>query len=196
MEQIQRMKATVAQTATMVEQSKLKLKHLETELTDTRKQATVAQRQSHDLSAGIETAKRQVQQLEESLRRQTFDPEKERTLFLEKSTESEAIAKISEQLEYMSRKVSGLDFQYSNPTPNFDRSTVKGLVAELFTVLPENSNAVTALEICAGGRLYNVGVGFTVLDMASERMLVIHPITNCGVCHESCRARWLLTTKS
>jgi len=156
MEQIQRMKATVAQAATMVEQSKLKMKHLETELVDTKKQAAVAQQHSHSLSAGIETAKRQVKQLEDSLKKQTFDPEKERSLLLEKASESEAIAKISEQIEFKSRKVSGLDFQYQNPTPNFDRSTVKGLVAELFTVPAENSKAATALEICAGGRLYNV----------------------------------------
>lgn len=156
MEQIQRMKATVAQAATMIEQSKLKIKHLETELVDTKKQAAVAQQHSHSLSAGIETAKRQVKQLEDSLKKQTFDPEKERSLLLEKASESEAIAKISEQIEFKSRKVSGLDFQYQNPTPNFDRSTVKGLVAELFTVPAENSNAATALEICAGGRLYNV----------------------------------------
>ncbi|KAG0048297.1 Structural maintenance of chromosomes protein 2 [Gryganskiella cystojenkinii] len=158
MEQLQRMKATAAQTATMVEQSKLKQKHLETELTETRKQATAAQKNSQGLNSGIETTKQQMRQLDESLRRQTFDPEKERALLLEKASESEAIAKISDQIEYMSRKVAGLDFQYSNPTPNFDRSSVKGLVAELFTVLPENTTAATALEICAGGRLYNVVV--------------------------------------
>jgi structural maintenance of chromosome 2 len=41
---------------------------------------------------------------------------------------------------------------------NFDRSKVKGLVAQLITVDPSSLNQVTALEVCAGGRLYNVVV--------------------------------------
>ncbi|KAF9559990.1 Structural maintenance of chromosomes protein 2 [Mortierella alpina] len=158
MEQLQRVKASAAQATTMVEQSKLRLKHLETELTEKRKQAAAAQRNSKGLSAGLEAAKQQVRQLEDVLRRETFDPEKERTLLLKKAAESEAISRLTEQIEQMSRRVSGLDFQYTSPSPTFDRSSVKGLVAELFTVQPENTKASAALEICAGGRLYNVVV--------------------------------------
>ncbi|KAG0322604.1 Structural maintenance of chromosomes protein 2 [Linnemannia gamsii] len=158
MEQLQRVKATVAHETTMVEQSKLKLKHLEVDLVDKRKQAAAAHRSNKGLGEAMEVAKQQVRQYEDALRRQTFDPEKERALLIEKASQAEAIAKISEQIEFMSRKLSRLDFQYYNPTPNFDRSTVKGLVAELFTVRPEHSHAATALEICAGGRLYQVVV--------------------------------------
>ncbi|KAG0369594.1 RecF/RecN/SMC [Gamsiella multidivaricata] len=158
MEQLQRIKASAAQATTIVEQSKLKMKHLQTELVEKRKQVTVAQKNNKDLSAGLLATKQQAKQLEGALSRQSFDPEKERALLMEKAAHSEGIQKLTEQIEYTSRKVSGLDFQYSNPTPNFDRSTVKGLVAELFTVHPENMNAVTALEICAGGRLYNIVV--------------------------------------
>lgn len=47
-----------------------------------------------------------------------------------------------------------LSFQYQNPMPGFDRSRVKGLVARLVTVKdPAHS---TALEVVAGGRLYQV----------------------------------------
>ncbi|KAG0310152.1 Structural maintenance of chromosomes protein 2, partial [Dissophora globulifera] len=163
MEQLQRVKASAAQATTFVEQSKLKMKHLETELAEKRKQATAAQKNNKDLSASLSTAKQQVKQLEDALRKQTFDPEKERALQMEKAAEVDAISKLSDQIEHTSRRVSGLDFQYSNPAPNFDRSTVKGLVAELFNVLPENTDAATALEICAGGRLYNVVVDNEVI---------------------------------
>ncbi|KAH6597397.1 hypothetical protein BASA61_003167 [Batrachochytrium salamandrivorans] len=47
-------------------------------------------------------------------------------------------------------------FSYSNPTPNFDRSTVKGFVADLINISEGNLGASTALEVCAGGKLYNV----------------------------------------
>ena len=49
-----------------------------------------------------------------------------------------------------------LDFNYSNPEPNFDRSKVKGLVAQLISV--NKPEAMVALEVSAGGKLYNVVV--------------------------------------
>jgi structural maintenance of chromosome 2 len=55
-------------------------------------------------------------------------------------------------------QLSGLDFTYSDPHPNFDRSKVKGLVATLISLPEKHFDKSTALEIAAGGRLYNVVV--------------------------------------
>jgi structural maintenance of chromosome 2 len=55
-------------------------------------------------------------------------------------------------------QLSGLDFTYSDPYPNFDRSKVKGLVATLTSLSDKHFDKSTALEIAAGGRLYNVVV--------------------------------------
>ena len=55
-------------------------------------------------------------------------------------------------------RLGNLDFEYSSPYPNFDRNKVKGLVASLVSLDNTNYNAATALEITAGGRLYNVVV--------------------------------------
>ena len=51
---------------------------------------------------------------------------------------------------------SQLDFNYT-PPPGFDTRKVKGLVATLLA-LPEDHGKSTALEIAAGGKLYNVVV--------------------------------------
>jgi structural maintenance of chromosome 2 len=54
--------------------------------------------------------------------------------------------------------MGSLEFSYTDPSPNFDRSKVKGLVASLVD-LSEGSRAYsTALEVSAGGKLYNVVV--------------------------------------
>lgn len=56
-------------------------------------------------------------------------------------------------------KVSHISFRYSDPTPNFDRSKVKGLVAELIRMDSQVAGKYgSALEVAAGGRLYNVVV--------------------------------------
>ena len=54
--------------------------------------------------------------------------------------------------------MSNVDFEYTPPYPNFDKTKVKGLVASLVSLDKVNYNAATALEITAGGRLYNVVV--------------------------------------
>src|SRR5579859_1075179 len=61
-----------------------------------------------------------------------------------------------QQSDSLKRKIANIDFSYSDPTPNFDRTQVKGLIAQLFSLPEQNFKSATALEICAGGRLYNV----------------------------------------
>ena len=66
------------------------------------------------------------------------------------------------------QRLSFLDFDYSSPSPSFDRSKVKGLVASLISLDGDNYNKSTALEIAAGGRLYNV----VVEDAETGKMLI------------------------
>jgi structural maintenance of chromosome 2 len=51
-------------------------------------------------------------------------------------------------------KIGDLNFEYMDPERNFDRSRVFGLVATVFSVI--DPAHTTALEVAAGGRLYNV----------------------------------------
>ena len=44
----------------------------------------------------------------------------------------------------------------NTPPPGFDTRKVKGLVATLLALKPEDHGKSTALEIAAGGKLYNV----------------------------------------
>jgi structural maintenance of chromosome 2 len=76
----------------------------------------------------------------------------------EQSQLQQRIRELKEQADALKRRVANIDFSYNDPTPNFDRSKVKGLVAQLFTLDKNFTQAGTALEICAGGRLYNVVV--------------------------------------
>ena len=51
-----------------------------------------------------------------------------------------------------------LDFSYSSPYPNFDRSKVKGLVVSLITLDPADYPRSAAPKISAGAKSYNVVV--------------------------------------
>lgn len=52
---------------------------------------------------------------------------------------------------------AAVDFRYSEPERGFDRSRVKGVVAKLTRVADPATS--TALEVVAGGKLYQVGRG-------------------------------------
>lgn len=96
--------------------------------------------------------------IQKQLSELNWDPERENELHDKRNKVLDKIQELTDQEEDLSRQLTNLDFQYSDPTSNFDRSKVKGLVAELITLDEKNYDASTALEICAGGRLYNVSV--------------------------------------
>uniref|UniRef100_A0A8C1TFV6 Structural maintenance of chromosomes protein n=1 Tax=Cyprinus carpio TaxID=7962 RepID=A0A8C1TFV6_CYPCA len=81
---------------------------------------------------------------------------REERLLEQKRQCSRDVNQLRETYESLMSQFPNLRFEYTNPEKNWDRSKVKGLVANLFTVT-DVSNA-TALEVVAGGRLYNVVV--------------------------------------
>lgn len=56
------------------------------------------------------------------------------------------------------REIVRTDFRADDPYPGFDRTAVFGTIASLIDLPDENAPAATALEMAAGGRLYNVAV--------------------------------------
>jgi structural maintenance of chromosome 2 len=92
------------------------------------------------------------------LKKLGFQPGREEDLHKQETSLRGRIRQLQQQCDTMKRKVANIDFSYSDPSPGFDRSKVRGLVAQLFTLDKDQARAGTALEICAGGRLYNVVV--------------------------------------
>ncbi|KAI9488964.1 RecF/RecN/SMC [Zychaea mexicana] len=158
MEQLQSAKNAVNEASTMEEQSNLKIAHLKKELKEKEPQATRAEKEDEGLLIEMSVKRKDLSETENHLATLHWNPERENDLIYRKNQERETIMELSDRVENLSRRLSNLDFSYSDPSPNFDRSKVKGLVAELISLDKQNYNASTALEICAGGRLYNVVV--------------------------------------
>jgi structural maintenance of chromosome 2 len=156
--QLQDARNRASAASTEQEQAKLKIAHLEKRIKEEEPRAKKAKEQNAGLLKDLEGLRSQAQKLEKELEKLGFEPGKEDEMYKQESTLKQAIRKLREQSDVMKRKVANIDFNYSDPTPNFDRSKVKGLVAQLFTLDKDHMDAGTALEICAGGRLYNVVV--------------------------------------
>lgn len=156
--QIQDARNRVSAAATEQEQAKLKITHLEQRTKEDEPRAKKAKEQNSGLLKDLETLKSQAKKLESELSKLGFEPGKEESMYQQEASLQKRIRAIREQADGLKRKVANIDFSYSDPSPGFDRSRVKGLVAQLFTLDKDKSHAGTALEICAGGRLYNVVV--------------------------------------
>ena len=108
----------------------------------------------------------------------------------EKSDLEAELAELSERVDTLSAQLEGrLSFKYSDPVRGFDRSKVKGLVAKLVEV--RDSKHSTALEVVAGGKLFQVVVdeaitGKALLDRGKlARRVTIIPLDKIKSRHVS-----------
>ena len=156
--QLQDAQNRMTAAATEQEQSKLKIAHLEGRIKEDEPKAKKAKQQNSGLLKDLEGLRAAVKKLEAQLDKLGYNPEKETELRQQESSLETEVRSLQKQIDGLKRKVSNVDFTYNDPTKDFDRSKVKGLVAQLFTLDKNKTEAGTALEICAGGRLYNVVV--------------------------------------
>lgn len=156
--QLQDARNRASAATTEQEQAKLKISHLEKRVKEDGPRAKKAMEQNSGLLKDLEVLRAQAKKLETELGKLGFEPGREENVIEQQGSLQKQIRNLREQSDSMKRKVANIDFSYSDPSPNFDRSKVKGLVAQLFTLDKQKTQAGTALEICAGGRLYNVVV--------------------------------------
>jgi len=156
--QLQDARNRVSAATTEQEQAKLKISHMEKRIKEDEPRAKKAKEQNSGLLKDLETLKSQAKKLEAELKKFGVAAGRQEEMYEEEASLQKQIRTLREQADSMKRKVANIDFSYSDPFPGFDRSKVKGLVAQLFTLDKDKAQAGTALEICAGGRLYNVVV--------------------------------------
>ncbi|KAI8063508.1 RecF/RecN/SMC [Gongronella butleri] len=157
-ERFQSFKNTAAEAATAEKQARLNVTHLQRELNEKTQQAKKTEQQDQGLIRDIASKKQSLETLQIQLAQLNWNPDREQELNAQRTRIREDIQDLTDREEDLSRQLSNVDFQYTDPTPNFDRSKVKGLVAELISLDKENFNAATALEVCASGKLFNVVV--------------------------------------
>lgn len=156
--QLQEARNRASAAATEQEQGKLKISHLEKRIKEEEPRAKKAKEQNAELLGELEGLRKQAKKLEGDLNKLGFEPGQEDQMYKDETALQARIQDLRGQADALKRKVANIDFNYSDPAQGFDRSRVKGLVAQLFALDKSHTRAGTALEICAGGRLYNVVV--------------------------------------
>ncbi|KAJ3177337.1 Structural maintenance of chromosomes protein 2 [Geranomyces variabilis] len=157
--QLQDANKAISTAASEADQAKMKMSHLKKELQEHLPKAKAAEMQNAALVADLKANKMMTERLTSELESLDFSPDREAELFEQRTVLKKTVNELSEQIDGLERELgSAFQFEYSDPMPNFDRSAVLGLVAQLVNISKEHADSATALELCAGGKLYNVVV--------------------------------------
>lgn len=137
-------------------QAQMKLKHAQAELKT--KQAEVKKmdggyKKDQDAFQAVRTHK---EKLQKEINKLNYEDGKEESLLDRKRQVNREVSRLRETYESLMGRFPNLRFDYQDPERGWDRSRVKGLLANLITV--SDVSYATGLEVVAGGRLYNVVV--------------------------------------
>ncbi|KAJ2162300.1 Structural maintenance of chromosomes protein 2 [Coemansia sp. RSA 552] len=156
MQQLQEAKKDASDAATALEQIRLRKDLLDTEAKEIKAKLSRALKDNRDLLKEKSTLEEQAASIEARIATHAFKPEARRELEQQRSELLEQLEALEERRRGLEAQLGSFDFQYQDPTRNFNRDKVKGMVAQLINIEDKNKFAAVALEISAGGRIYNV----------------------------------------
>ncbi|GAX82646.1 hypothetical protein CEUSTIGMA_g10072.t1 [Chlamydomonas eustigma] len=147
-----------AQTACESEaaQADIRAKHLAKQLADVQKGLVAKDKEAAVWQRDLKSHRDAVEECTRLLQALPFSATELQKLEVERERLVPAIRSCQEEIEQLGHQVAGCSFSYTDPRPGFDRSRVHGVVARLVRVLDPASS--TALEVTAGGKLYQVVV--------------------------------------
>lgn len=157
--EIQQVRNSIAVANTSKAKYEARLESLRHEIERDRNKVSNAQVQIELSKKELETFKKQQEAISDNMAKSGFVPERLNELTIKERELDSQLRDLTHKIDIAKKKFSNIDFKYNmSPNVNFDPDGVKGVVAQLFTVDEKNYDKTTALEVCAGGRLYQVVV--------------------------------------
>ncbi|SCW01151.1 LAFE_0D06216g1_1 [Lachancea fermentati] len=141
-----------------IKENNMKIEILRRELLTNEPRIKQAEIEDNQAREEIKNYQESCAKLEKQLVELGFDQELLRELRERESRLKTDIYHVSADLESFRRMLANIEFNYAKPSMEFDPHSVKGVAAQLFTLDEKNFDSATALQVCAGGRLFNVVV--------------------------------------
>ncbi|KAG8998049.1 Structural maintenance of chromosomes protein 2 [Tulasnella sp. JGI-2019a] len=156
--QIAQAKKRLQDAATEEESAKVRLGMLEKEFREKDAKRKEGEKESGEGEKMLKKVRKEVEDLRRGIEATGWSMEKDEDESRKMQGAQEDVKRLKEQLDTLRQQLSALDFPYSDPSPNFDRTKVKGLVVSLLSLAEAHYDKTTALELAAGAKLYNVVV--------------------------------------
>ncbi|KXZ47638.1 hypothetical protein GPECTOR_34g797 [Gonium pectorale] len=148
------MQQTAADAA--LAEAELAVKHLTKQLAEQRKAAAAKEKEGANLTRELEKHKAKAEECSARLQSLSFDAESMRALEVRRDHCRATAQRCRDQVNGLEGEVSAARFDYTPPSRSFDARKVHGPVATLVRV--KDPTAALALEVAAGGKLYQVVV--------------------------------------
>jgi len=146
-------------------QAKMKIKHLNKTIKTVEKEVKKEEKSSTSLTTKKSNVSQKVEAIKLQLLSTNFSPQEFSKLEDEKVQVEDSVNSCQEVVDTLTAQLQGrLAFNYSDPVRGFDRSKVKGMVARLVNI--DKPEYATALEVVAGGKLYQVVVDEAITGKA------------------------------
>ncbi|KAH0461507.1 hypothetical protein IEQ34_009082 [Dendrobium chrysotoxum] len=155
-DQLRDAKVAVGNCETELKQLKTKTSHLDKELKTKRAQLKSKCDEAAAVEKELVDRKKDLDSIKSALESIGCEEGEMEALQKDRAVELEAIQKLKDGIRILSGQLANVEFSYRDPVKNFDRSSVKGVVARLIKI--KDRSTMTALEVAAGGKLFNVVV--------------------------------------
>lgn len=156
--ELQTVRQSIASASTTGAQAKVRLDSVQKQIKADAPKVENAKQQHASTIQALEEMQKQYDYLKSKLAEAGIVPGRLDELKTQESKLVNDVRQLARQIDDAKRTASNVDFNYSKPSPNFNPNSVKGVVAQLFSLAEDKYEAATALEVCAGGRLYQVVV--------------------------------------
>lgn len=155
-EQLAATRGKLQETEIMIQTSRLKVEHLTKEVHASKPRLQKAKKDNEESLNQIKEHEVIRDQLTEELNKYGYDPSTLKQLRQREYSMRQELHGLEREIEYLRRSVANIEFNYARPSEKFDPNSVKGVAAQLFTLSEDNYDSALALQICAGGRLFNI----------------------------------------
>eukprot|EP00056_Hartaetosiga_gracilis_P022956 m.34164 g.34164 ORF g.34164 m.34164 type:complete len:1222 (-) comp9910_c0_seq1:33-3698(-) len=157
-----KLQTTISTSSTTIETAEMTRKHTLSELKEreaaAKKSEAVFKRHQRDVTA----LEKDIHDIEERTEQLSFNEELERSN-VEKNNNrrrelTHELSEKRDEMEELKAQLSAFDFNFRDPGRGFDKSKVYGTIGKLIEVDSSHVDKCGALEITAGGKLFNVVV--------------------------------------
>lgn len=146
----------ISTAQTQIKQAEMRLKSIEAEVKDMEKSSKINERSYIKDKSIYDAVQKEIANVQSSMDKLQYREGNIEELKEKREVLTRELSNIKMKIEQLESRFPQLLFEYTDPSPRFDRTCVKGPVAKLVRV--NDVSTATALEVTAGGRLYNIVV--------------------------------------
>ncbi|KAL6926221.1 hypothetical protein ACO0SA_001713 [Hanseniaspora valbyensis] len=156
--QINKFKKKTSEHTLSIKKNEMKINSNSMELSKNIDQMKQSENMTRNIEQQLEQLVKEKELLNSNLSKFSYDEKLHQDLKNQEQKLRQELRRLNQEVESWRRRLYNIDFQYDKENVSFNLDSVKGVAATLFDITPEHLNKAQALQVCAGGRLFNIVV--------------------------------------